>query len=144
MFTKEEILDYVMNTPGNTNRAILKSLLDGIENEYPKPATTRSVPVTINNNTHETGIISLTSPLRGYFVTKDGLEAIFVDNAVVVYPYYNEREDNYMIECKITSSTDTLNVTLNGNTIPFNTNGYFISLVTNEYPTEYNIVISEK
>lgn len=28
--TKEEILDYVVNTPGNTNRAVLSDMLDGI------------------------------------------------------------------------------------------------------------------
>lgn len=31
MSTKEEIFNYVMNTPGNTNPAVLKSLLDGME-----------------------------------------------------------------------------------------------------------------
>lgn len=28
---KQEILDYVMNTPGNTNRAVLSSMLDGVD-----------------------------------------------------------------------------------------------------------------
>ena len=32
--TKEEIIDYVMETPGNTNRAVLKDLLDDL---HPDP-----------------------------------------------------------------------------------------------------------
>lgn len=31
MTTKDEIFEYVMNTPGNTNPGVLRSLLDGVE-----------------------------------------------------------------------------------------------------------------
>ena len=30
MVTKDEIISYVMNTPANTNEAVLRSLLDGL------------------------------------------------------------------------------------------------------------------
>lgn len=37
MSTKEEIFDYVMNSPENTNPAVLRSLLDGIEGSKNEP-----------------------------------------------------------------------------------------------------------
>lgn len=40
MSTKNEILNYVMETPGNTNRAVLGSLLDNLESDIEMPKIT--------------------------------------------------------------------------------------------------------
>lgn len=48
MNTKNEILEYVMRTPGNTNRSVLASLLDNLESDIEMPEiTTRDVGRTL-------------------------------------------------------------------------------------------------
>ena len=44
--SKKDVIDYVMHTPGNSNPAVLKSLLEGVEN---KPAEEKIMRVDISN-----------------------------------------------------------------------------------------------
>lgn len=43
--SKQDVIDYVMHTPGNSNPAVLKSLLEGVEN---KPATKLSTSIKVS------------------------------------------------------------------------------------------------
>lgn len=44
MATKEEIIEYVMNSPQNTNRSVLNSMLEHMEGAEPEPQTV-TIPV---------------------------------------------------------------------------------------------------
>ena len=54
--TKKEILDYITETPGNTNRAVLGDMLDSFEGGSGGSSDFSTAEVTIANNTGNRGI----------------------------------------------------------------------------------------
>ena len=54
--TKKEILDYITETPGNTNRAVLGDMLDSFEGGSGSSSDFSTAEVTLANNTGNRGI----------------------------------------------------------------------------------------
>lgn len=142
MVTKDEVFEYVMNTPGNTNPAVLRSLLDGVEGESSNvPCTKLSVikPQEIELRVDESNLLLVN--IEGKFYKTSNIS----EASYVLSGFFNNK---FYIEFVLDSFTDDYIVALNDQEVPYTQGkpggGYLITYDSEIYPTEFNIVITNR
>lgn len=150
MSTKEEIFEYVMKSPENTNPAVLKSMLDGIEGGS---SNIQLVPINI-----EVPDGALSGSDIDYYGLIGGVYYDNNHNIVYETSYINDLyhanfgiprsifPEKYLIGFVINTDKNTLNILLNNEEVPFISSvrfqGYNVLLESNTYPTQFNVSIS--
>ena len=149
--TGDVVIDYGNNTiyaTRETNEIHLltqnKVCLHEIVLDYHKPEP-KPIGAAINihdttTNTHELG--SLRNPC--VIEVTDGYSISDLMNGDYIIPSY--LEGMYSINAYVACSSDMLGVTLNGVPIEYNSReeAYICELSSNTYPTEFNLVITNK
>ena len=115
MVTKDEILDYVMNTPGNTNRAVLESLVDNLEDTKPTVSLCK-INTTNDANAH---------------IYYSGMVLVEVDNGDIIY-IPDTSIPNGVCDCIPSKDNDDYyySITITGNNID--------AVIINNTSVEYN------
>lgn len=115
---------------------------DDIEVEYTKPAGgVKYIAVTVDSSES----IKTNNVYGGFFeidnnaIIKSGINA-----AKAGYPEYAPRTETYAFGVVINAESDNLNVSVNGSSIPYNLGGYTAVINSETYPTEYNLVVTNK
>ena len=83
--SKKDVIDYVMHTPGNSNPAVLKSLLETVEN---KPATKLSTSIKVSYAEGTPSFIS-------FCVEKDGDGSTIAIQTVLLSQNVTTKVDRY-------------------------------------------------
>ena len=148
MTTKEKILSYIMDSPENTNPAIISSMLD----EYNSVAPKKGVPLSI---TASSSILQLLMQQIS-FQTYPSLGTLCVDNDGNYTLELNLGDYNigipahhsgyYWLGVVIITNDDMYNVTLNGRTTYYDEteSGYYALIQSETYPERYDLVVTAK
>ena len=139
-----------MNSPENTNPAVLKSMLDGVESTKPQTGIPVGNTVNFTNNT----INSVTVYLSGVSIGMDnaGLPAheivIGAHSTTTIYVSCMMAEPEYTIGLIVDSETDQYDITTGSTNWVYNSGkGLYRWDVSDTSPINnqtYNVVISDK
>ena len=75
---KEQVIDYVMNSPANTNKAVLEGMLDGMDGANVPTPTVEDAGKVLGVN--ENGNYALTEASEGGYECNEEIEIIFEDS----------------------------------------------------------------
>lgn len=136
----DKVIEYVMKSPENTNPAVLKSLLDGMDTKPSGGLESNVINITVGNFDTEGELIPISSGDTAFVAMKDGVP-ISVDNPALrpdrEYTYYGFQSKaqtpsgiEYMFSLYIEWPNDNLfNVFINETQIPFDNKKYEFRIV---------------
>lgn len=116
-----------------------------IEVEYTKPTAGISLPEISGSYPDDITIRGGTKGVMLYYGTNNKIISnITAFTKQYLVPEYAPRDGIYTADIFISSDTDTLNVTINNTTVPFNTNGYSYRYSSATYPEGFTVVVTNK
>lgn len=137
-----------MNTPGNTNRAVLSSLLDNFEKDAPAGNI-----VNITNNSSGTPVIAGTGLITAEGIIGDPEFPTYIPSGNSKMYLFNKyimndpEETSYIVGIDIAAESDVYSVIINGTTINYGRGIYAFVDDSNNGPITgqtYNLVITDK